>query len=176
MRTVVRVLMGLVAALLAAGVVTVAHVITPAELSGLSGDALMARLSRFAELAALATTQQALFVVPLALIAVTVAEINRLRGWLFYAALGAAIAAAGWYLQYATEDELRTVFNPYAAQTFAVDGVIAGLVYWLLAGRFAGWRRGGGLVKAQPFPIAKPRMQVSDLPATEGKSAKTKTN
>lgn len=174
MRTILRVLLGLLAACATAGVVMVSHVITPAELSGLSGDALVGRLTRFGELVALTTTQQALFIVPLALIAIIVAEINRLRGWLTYAFLGSVIAAAGWYLEYATEDELRTIANPYAAQAYAIEGAIAGLVYWLLAGRFAGWRGGGGLVKAQPFPIAKPRQQVSDVPATEGKPAKAK--
>jgi hypothetical protein len=174
MRTILRILMGLTLACLAAAVVKVSHVITPAELGSLTGDALAARLLRFGDLALLTATQQALFVVPLALIAIAVAEINRLRGWLTYTVLGAAIAAAGWYLQYTGESELRTVANPYAAQAYAIEGIIAGFVYWLFAGRYAGWRRGGGLVRAKPMPLAKSRPQVSDVPANDAKAVKAK--
>ncbi len=174
MRTILRILIGLTLACLAAAVVKVSHVITPAELASLSGDALGARLVRFGELVLLTATQQALFIVPLALIAIAVAETNRLRGWFTYALLGAAIAGAGWYLQYTGEGELRTVANPYAAQAYAIEGMIAGLIYWVSAGRFAGWRRGGGLVRAKPLPLARSRPQVSDVPANDGKAVKAK--
>ena len=171
MRTFFRVLAGLIAACLTAALIKVLHVITPAELASLSGSALTQRLARLGELVALTATQQAFFVVPLALIAVILAEINRVRSWFAYAFIGAVIAGAGFYIQFVSESAIRTIVNPYAGQAYAIEGIAAGLVYWLLAGRFAGWRRGGGLVKAQPFPVAKPRLRVSDVPETENKTA-----
>jgi hypothetical protein len=136
------------------------------ELSTLTGDALTARLWRFGELTLLTATHQSLFTVPLALIAITVAEINRFRTWFTYALIGLAIALAGFYLQYVSEDAVRTIVNPYAVQAFAIEGICAGFVYWALAGRYAGWRRGGALVKAKPMPLAKRTVQVSDVPPT----------
>lgn len=173
MRTFFRVIAGLIAACLAAALIKVLHVITPTELIGLSGAALTARLVRLGELVALTATHQAFFVVPLALIAVVLAEINRLRSWLAYALIGAAIAGAGFYLQFVSENAIRTIINPYAGQAYAIEGIAAGLVYWLLAGRFAGWRRGGGLVKTQPYPVGKPRLRVSEVPTTENKTSET---
>ena len=171
MRTALRILFGLVTACLAAALVKVLHVITPTELFGLAGDALTTRLFRLGELVLLTATHQALFVMPLALIAITVTEINRWRGWFVYALLGLVMAAAGFYLQFASEGELKTIVNQYAARAYALEGLIAGLAYWLAAGRYAGWRRGGGLVKAKPYPIGTPRLRVSDIAETEGKPA-----
>ena len=171
MRTVVRVLFGLTMACLTAAVLKVGHVITPTELAQLSGDALIARLWRYGELTLLTATHQSLFTVPLALIAILVTEINRYRSVLVYLVLGVLIALAGLYLQYVGESEIRTIANRYAAQAYAIEGLCAGLMYWLLAGRFAGWRRGGALVRAKPFPVAKPRPQISDVPPSEGKPA-----
>jgi hypothetical protein len=171
MRTFFRVIVGLIAACLTAALIKVLHVITPTELMGLSGPALTSRLGRLGELVALTATHQAFFVVPLAVIAVVLAEINRLRSWLAYALIGAVIAGAGFYLQFVSESAIRTIINPYAGQAYAIEGIAAGLVYWLLAGRFAGWRRGGGLVKTQPYPVGKPRLHVSEVPTTEKKTA-----
>ncbi|MEQ1696468.1 MAG: hypothetical protein ABL901_11570 [Hyphomicrobiaceae bacterium] len=173
MRTILRVLIGLIAACLTAALVKVLHVITPSELAGLSGPALTARLFRLGELGALTATQQAIFVVPLAAIAVVVAEVNRIRSWFAYAIIGAIIAGAGFCIQFVSETAIRTIVNPYAGQAYAIEGIAAGLIYWLLAGRFAGWRRGGGLVKTQPYPVGKPRLNVSDVPVTERKTAES---
>ena len=167
MRTFFRVLLGLIASCLTAALIKVLHVITPSELVGLTGSALTDRLARLAELVALTATQQTFFVVPLALIAVVLAELNRVRSWFAYALIGAVIAAAGFYIQVVSESAVRTIVNPYAGQAYAIEGIAAGLVYWLLAGRFAGWRRGGGLVITKPFPVGKPRLRVSDVPETE---------
>jgi len=171
MQTVVRVLSGLIAASLMAALVKVLHVITPMELQSLSGDALASRLMRVAELVALTATHQAFFVLPLGLIAAVIAEVNRIRHWFVYALIGAAIAAAGFYVQVTGESVVRTIVNPYAGQAYAIEGIVAGVVYWLIAGRFAGWRRGGGLVKTQPFPVDKPRLRVSDISENETKTA-----
>ena len=168
MRSVVRVLIGLTLAGLTAAAVKVGHVITPGELAGLTGDALMQRLARFGELTLLTATHQSLFVVPLALIAITVAEVNRVRGWFTYALLGVAIAMAGFCLQVVGEGELRTIVNRYAERAYAIEGLAAGLAYWLVAGRFAGWRRrGGALIRARPHPLERPRAGISDITQTD---------
>lgn len=171
MQTVLRVLVGLIAASMAAALAKVLHVITPMELLNLPGDALVARLIRVADLAALTATHQAFFVLPLGLIAAVIAEVNRIRHWFAYALIGAVIAAAGFYVQVTAESVVRTIVNPYAGQAYAIEGIVAGLVYWLIAGRFAGWRRGGGLVKTQPYPVGKPRLRVSDITENETKTA-----
>lgn len=163
MRTIIRVLTGLVVACVVAALVIVLHVITPDELGALSGRALMARLERLVELTALTATLQAVFVVPLALIGIVVCELHRVRSAAVYALLGLLIAVAGLWVHYTGESDVATIINPYAARAYAVEGVVAGLVYWLLAGRYAGWRRGGGLVLAKPFPLGKPRLPVVDV-------------
>jgi hypothetical protein len=173
MRTVFRILFGLTIACLTAALIKVLHVVTPAELATLTGDALAARLFRLLDLVAITATFQALFVVPLALIGIVIAEVNRLRGVLTYLILGAAIAGAGFYIQVTGEGETRTIVNPYAIQAYLIEGVAAGFVYWLLAGRFAGWRRGGGLIKATPFPLRKPRQSVSDIAEADVMAATT---
>ena len=163
MLAVLRVLTGLTLACLTAAAIKVGHVITPADLAALSGDAFTSRLWRFGELTLLTATHQSLFILPLALIATAIAEFNRLRGWLTYAFIGIAIALAGLCVQFAGEGELRTIVNGYALRTYVTEGFCAGLVYWLVAGRFSGWRRPGALVKARPYPVAKPHLSVADL-------------
>jgi hypothetical protein len=163
MRTALRVLLGLVLASLTAALVKVLHVITPAELLNLSGSALVDRLGRAADLVALTATHEAFFVLPLSLIAAIVCEVNRIRNAFAYVVIGVIIAAAGFYVQMTGESVTRTIVNAYAGQAYALQGMAAGFIYWLSAGRFAGWRRGGGLVKAQPYPIGKPRLRVSDV-------------
>lgn len=168
MQAVVRVLVGLMAACLTAALVKILHVITPIELGSLQGPQLLARLARLAELVGLTALHQALFIVPLALIAAMVTEINRVRGPVLYALIGMSIVGAGFYLQHAGESAVRTIVNPYAAQAYAIEGFVAGLVYWALSGRFAGWRRGGGVVKAKPFPIGAPQRPISEVTGIEG--------
>lgn len=167
MRTILRIAVGLIAACFTAALVKVLHVVTPSELSSLTGDALSNRLWRLGDLVLLTATHQALFLVPMALIAITVAEFNRWRSWIVYAIIGWMIAAAGFYLQLASENAARTIANTYAARAYALEGLLAAIVYWLMAGRFAGWRRGGGLIKATPYPVGMPRLRVSDVVETE---------
>jgi hypothetical protein len=162
-----RIICGLIAAIFISAVIKVAHVITPSELIGLSSDVFLARLTRVLELVALTATHQGLFIALFAPIAIAVAELNRIRSASYYWAVGIAIAAAGFYLQFVGEGAQRTIVNAYAAQAYVIEGVVAGLVYWLIAGRFAGWRRGGGLIKATPYPLGKPRLNVSDAVVTE---------
>lgn len=165
MRAIARVVMGLIAAMLAAAAIKVLHVITPASFSGLSAAAAEGRLVRFGDLTLLTATQQALFALPIALIATSVTEVNRIRGWIAYAVLGLVVAMAGFLVQMAGEGDYRTIVNDYALRAYLIEGFCAGVVYWLVAGRFAGWRRRGALVRAKPYPIAARRATVSDVEA-----------
>ncbi len=162
MRAISRVLVGLTAACVAAALVKVLHVITPADLAGLSGDALTKRLLRLGDLILVTATQEALFVVPLALMAVTVCEFNRWRALSTYILIAVFVATAGFYVQVASENDLRTIVNAYAIRAYYLEGLAAALVYWFVAGRYAGWRRGGGLIRATPYPVGAPRLRVSD--------------
>lgn len=171
MVSLLRIACGLIAAVFASALIKVAHVITPTELVGLTADIFLARMARVLELVALTATHQGLFVMLFAPIAIGVAELNRIRSVFYYVIVGIAIAAAGLYLQFVGEGVQRTIVNTYAAQAYLIEGAVAGLVYWLIAGRFAGWRRGGGLVKATPYPLGKPRLNVSEAVTAEGSPA-----
>lgn len=142
--SVFRVLLGLIAANLVAGVVQVLFVITPAELVALGGEALIERLRAAGILVLFAASQSAVFSTPLALIAIALAEWQRIRSVFFYAALGLAVAGAGFLTQYMGEGSATTIVNTYALTAYATTGLAAGLVYWRLAGCGAGGRHIAG--------------------------------
>ena len=75
----------------------------------------------------------ATFAFPLALIVIWLAEIRRVRGWVFWAAVGALLAG----LAYALALYARGTTN-YALLPVLASGVAAGLIYWSVAGRHAG--------------------------------------
>jgi hypothetical protein len=172
LRHVLRVSLGLVAASFAAALVLVLHVTPLAQLPALDSSAQAERLRGLAELLGLITTQIALFIVPFGLITSAVTEVNRLRGVFSFLVIGLALAAAAYLIQFQSESEMRTVLNPYAMQVFALQGLAGGFAYWLFAGRFAGWRRGGGPFRTDPIPVAAPRLKVSDAVEPTGNTAK----
>jgi hypothetical protein len=86
-----------------------------------------------------AATQSAVFAAPFALVAAAIAEWQSLRGLLYYVIVGLAISAGGFAAIYAGEPPgPATIVNSYAASAYAVAGLVGGIIYWLLAGRFAG--------------------------------------
>lgn len=133
----VRVLLGFALACLAAGLVQVLFVITPAELARLPTHAVTERVQGAGVLWLLAATQAAVFSVPFALVAGAVAEWQGIRSWIYYALAGAGIALAGFLTQLAGETGALTVVNGYALAAFLATGLAAGLVYWAIAGRKA---------------------------------------
>jgi hypothetical protein len=135
--SVLRVLLGFLVANLVAGVVQVLFVITPGELVTLGSDALIERLQGAGILALFAASQGAVFSAPLALIAIALAEWQRIRSVFFYVALGLAVAGAGFLAQWMGEAGATTIYNSYALTAYAVTGFAGGLAYWLLAGRNA---------------------------------------
>lgn len=134
-----RILLGFVLAMLAAGLTTVAFVITSAELAPLAGDRLAGRLSTAGTLALLAATHSAIFAAPFALIGISVGEWMSLRGAGYYLLLGMLIALGGFAAQYASETgAAASIANNYAFNAFLTSGFVGGLVYWLSSGQFAG--------------------------------------
>lgn len=128
-----RVLLGFLAANLVAGLVLVLFVVTPSDIAADSD-----RMPGAGLLALSAATQSAIFSAAFALLAAAFAEWQNLRGWLYYALTGVAIAAAGLMVQYSGEAPTQTILNDYAVRAFMATGILAGLTYWFIAGRRAG--------------------------------------
>ena len=136
-----RVLFGFIAACLVAGLTLVLFVYTPAELIGVGADVMASRLAEAGVLALAAATQAAVFAAPFALVGAVGGEWRRIRSPAYYALVGLVIAALGFYVQYRSEaaGEL-SILNGYALSAFALTGILAGLAYWLCAGRGSGGR------------------------------------
>ena len=76
-----------------------------------------------------------------AVLIIAAAEAFRLKGWVFYGAAGAVLASAPVILS--GPIGLDPIDTQYLASV-AAAGIAGGLVYWLLAGRYAGeWWAGG---------------------------------
>ena len=136
---IIRVLIGFALACLAAGVVKVGFVMTPAELSSLPTDVVADRLGKAGELAVRVATHHAVFSAPFALFATVMGEWLNVRSWIYYALAGMAIALIGFLSQYSSEAASQpSIVNNYALTAFLTAGFVAGLVYWMVAGRSAG--------------------------------------
>ena len=145
MLTLLRVLFGFVVACLVAGLATVAFVVTPADIASLPAEVQPERLNSAGVLALAAATHSAIFAFPFALVAIGVAELWRVRSWLYYAVIGVGIAVGGLLAVYLNEVQGEpSIFNDYAVIAFATVGIASGLAYWLVAGRCAGGRRAAG--------------------------------
>ncbi len=131
------VLAGYVAACVAFALVIVAFVFTPAEM--MSGDAERFSMAGFQLLAS--SIQVIIFAAPLALVATAIAAWRGARDWIFYTLAAMLIAGIGFLAQYASELQgAPTIVNNYALAAFMTGGFVAGIVYWLIAGRSAGGR------------------------------------
>jgi len=153
-----RVLLGFALACLAAGLTLVLFVYTPLELAREhAGD----RMSEAGLLALAVATHTAMFAAPFALIGAGFAEWQRIGGWLYYTLIGIAIAAVGFAAQSWTEsggEAQGSIRNGYAVAAFLVTGGVAGLVYWLCAGRLASARAGRQMpAPSPPAPTAVPQ-------------------
>jgi hypothetical protein len=75
-----------------------------------------------------------------AIVVIAIAEAFRLRSFLFYGAAGGLLALAPAYGLDPSAFK-ADASDVTLAQAFAAAGIVAGFVYWLLAGRHAGrWR------------------------------------
>lgn len=134
-----RVLVGYLLACLAAAVVQVLFVMTPAQLSELPSDVAADRISRGAIWALAVATHSAIFAAPLAVVATAMGEWREMRGWLYYALVAIAITMVGYAAQYMGEAASEpSIANNYAFTAFLTSGFVGGLVYWIVAGRKAG--------------------------------------
>lgn len=135
-----RILFGFVLACFAAGLTTVLFAVPPQQVIASDPD----QLAQVAEWTSLVATHSAVFAAPFALLGIVIGEWQQVRSFLYYVFLGVAIAGAGFAAQYVGETNVSgTILNSYAGGAFAASGLIAGLVYWLFAGRWAG-RNGDG--------------------------------
>jgi len=156
MITLLRVLFGFIIACLVAGLVTVAFVVTPADIAGLPAEAQPERLGNAGVLSLLAATHSAIFAFPFAIIGIGVAEMSAIRTWLYYAIVGVGIALGGLAAEYANEVAgLPSILNGYALAAYVTVGIAGGLAYWLLAGRRAGGKRADAATTV-PAPPADP--------------------
>jgi drug/metabolite transporter (DMT)-like permease len=146
---ILRMIFGIALACLAAGLTLVLFVYTPPELVELKSE----RLSEAGLLSLAAATHSAVFAAPFALIGAGFGEWRRIGSWMYYVLVAIAIAAIGFLAQYWTEAQGEaSIVNNYAVTAFLLSGFVAGLVYWLVAGRFARGRHR----EPEVIPPAKP--------------------
>jgi len=136
------ILVGYVLACVAFAVVIVSFVFTPAELASLPSDVVGNRLAMAGQHVMMSATQVAIIAAPLALIAALIAEWRGIREWLYFVAVALMVAVVGFLAQYVSELQGQpTIVNNYALAAFLCGGFVAGIVYWLIAGRTAGLKR-----------------------------------
>lgn len=129
---------------LVAGLVIVLFATTPAEILSAPTDIARDKISRLLELSIFSGVQAIVFGWPFLLLAISIAEWRAIRTWAFYAIVGMAIALAGFMAHYASETPADyTIVNNYALTAYLTAGFVGGVLYWILAGRFAGGRRLG---------------------------------
>lgn len=163
--TLARVLTGFILACLTAGLVQVLFIMTPAQLLQLPSSAFQERAAQAGTLSLLAATHAAIFSIAFTLIAAGIGEWMRVRAPAYYIATGAIIAALGFSAQYASEVAGQpTIFNSYAIAAFITSGALAGFVYWLAAGRYAGGRHGSE--SADEYDVITSDQSAPDAPRT----------
>lgn len=168
-RTLARVIFGFALGCLAAGLTTVLFVTTPGELLASPSGEFAEKAGQTLVWGMLAATHSAIFAAAFALIAIGVGEWFSLRGFAYYMLAGLLIALLGFYAQYASESPGQpTIMNSYAAAAFMTAGLVAGFVYWIIGGRFAGQSdRGDAPATPRDANKVRPQIVVETLPETE---------
>lgn len=168
----VRVLFGFVVACLAAAYTKLLFAMPPAEIAALPGDVMLDRLGDVLSRGWKYGVLFALFSVPFAVIALAIGEWRRIRGWQYYTLTGIAISMVGYVARY--NGELPgdpTIVNNYALAAYVTTGLVAGLLYWLVAGRSAG---GHTLPEAQservPAAVAPTKPMADKKPVAPPKT------
>ena len=134
-----RVLTGFVMACLAAGFTKVLFAVPPSEIFSLPPDVASDRLGRLFDSGLFAAVWSGLFALPFAVVAAGIGEWRRIRAWTYYATVAVAVALVGFAAQHMAEEPGRpSIFNAYGFTAFLTAGFLAGLFYWLFAGRLAG--------------------------------------
>ena len=137
--TIARVLAGFILACLTAGLIKVLFVATPYKLATSTANVFAERAEETLMLSLRAATHSAIFASAFILIVAGVSEWLKIRTLPFYLLAGAGIALLGFTAQFASEAGGQpTIFNNYALKAFLTAGFFSGLMYWLVAGQFAG--------------------------------------
>jgi hypothetical protein len=145
-----RVVLGFALASLAAGLTLVVFAYAPDDLEGLRADLNAERLSEAGLFALHVMLWVAVWAALPALAGALFAEVRSVARWWFYALVGIVTAAAGFVVFY--EASLPSL---YALAAVLTSGLVGGLAYWAVAGRFA---------RPKPRPGAGPAASASPSP------------
>lgn len=142
----VRILIGMAVACLVAGGVQVLFALTPSELAVAGPDRW--QLAGWWALQTAAAV--ALIGVPFVFLSGFFSEVLAIRSFAYHVMAGVLIALGGFAVLYTGQDPGEpTLANNYAIASFITTGFLAGIGYWLVAGRFAGGKRGRARREAQ---------------------------
>lgn len=136
LRSLIRILAGFLSACLVAGATQVLFVVEAGKIFAARETAAATAI-----LIAMAATQTAIFAAPFALIGIGLSETLSWRRLVPYLAIGVLIGLSGYATAIAGEGPGPTLMNDFAFWAFAVSGLAAGAVYWLIAGRWASAQR-----------------------------------
>ena len=138
---IVVIFFGLIVAIMIAGITLVIGIIAP-DWTGIDSDPVE-RVFFFIASFFATSFVGAVAILP-ALIVIVLAEIARMRSFIYYGVGGALIGLASYFgsdisVRLENTTDVAPVNN--ALQLAAAAGIIGGLAYWLIAGRNAGrWR------------------------------------
>jgi hypothetical protein len=133
---ILRILIGFGLACVAAAMTFVLFVYAPGDLASLREELSADRLSEALYFALLSTPHVAMSAAFPALLAAAFAETRKVASWAFYAFAGIATAGAGLFVQHLTVTRVN-ILQTYALVAFLTAGLVGGLVYWALSGRYA---------------------------------------
>jgi len=189
-----RMIFGLAIAAVAAASAQVLFAMTPAELMVAGPERWQIVLQWILDTAIVCGA----FAAPFVLIFGTFAEATAIRSFAYYVVGGVFVALAALAALLAGETvSAPTLANSYAIAEILTAGFVAGIVYWIFAGRFAGGRRGRrarrreeSTAPADPDPVtrsaprttskssgekpvaAKPAASAGSVPSTGSATAK----
>jgi hypothetical protein len=138
----VVIVLALIAALIVAGIAVAFGIVAP-DWRGVDADPI--ERATFFIVAFFATSFVGMAVILPAFAVIAVAEIMRVRSFLYYGFAGGLLGLASYFgSDISARLENTTDVTPvgHLMQLAAAAGILAGLTYWLLAGRNAGGGRG----------------------------------
>lgn len=166
-----QIVFGYVLACLAAGFVLALYATAPADPSGIVSELTSDRLRTSTRLALSVATHIAVYVAPVAIFPILVAEFLGLRGWLYAVFGGLGVSVAAFLAQFAAEAPAgATILNNYALAAFITAGICGGLIYWLVAGGESGSEPNDKAAESVRFDQGKQESDAS-TPAFTIKSA-----
>jgi hypothetical protein len=138
---IIVIIFGLLAAILVAGITLAIGIVAP---DWASADSDPFERVMFFVVSFFATSYVGAVAILPAAVVIAIAEVLRMRSFIYYGIGGALVALASYYgsdisIQLENTTDVTPVTN--ALQLAAAAGILGGLAYWLIAGRNAGrWR------------------------------------